>query len=263
MQSPVFEQLRAMCAAQRAGYWVLIDPDKWEFKQLAGIATAAGESGADAILIGGSLLLTSNFDEVVQTIRAAAKVPCLIFPGSALQISRYADAILFLSLVSGQNPSYLIGEQIKAAPLIKHLGLEAIPTGYMLIESGRVTSAEFMSHTRPIPRDKNDIAKATALAAEYLGMKLIYLEAGSGAQHPVPLEMIRAVASYVHVPVIAGGGIRTPDWAEQCVEAGASFVVTGNILERSGGMPARHSPPTDFNLMRSFAEAIHNASRPF
>ena len=183
-----------MCASQRAGYWVLIDPDKWELSQLAEVAAAAGESGADAILIGGSLLLTANFDDVVETIRAAARVPCLIFPGSALQISRFADAILFLSLVSGQNSNYLIGEQIKAAPLIRHLGLESIPTGYMLIESGRVTSAEFMSHTRPIPRDKNDIAKATALAAQFLGMKLIYIEAGSCAQHPVPLDMIRAVS---------------------------------------------------------------------
>lgn len=240
----------------------MIDPDKWELNQLAEIAAAAGESGADAILIGGSLLLTANFDDVVQTIRTAAQVPCLIFPGSALQISRYADAILFLSLVSGQNPNYLIGEQIKAAPLIKHLGLESIPTGYMLIESGRVTAAEFMSHTRPIPRDKDDIAKATALAAEYLGMKLIYLEAGSGAQHPVPLDMIRAVAAYINAPVIAGGGVRTPDWAAQCVEAGASFVVTGNVLEKSEGISPGQFSPTNLNLMRSFAQAIHNARRP-
>jgi phosphoglycerol geranylgeranyltransferase len=257
-----------MCASQRAGYLVLIDPDKWELDELAEMALAASEGGADAILIGGSLLLNANFDEIVRTIRAAAGVPCLIFPGSTLQISRFADAILFLSLVSGQNPNYLIGEQIKAAPLIKNLGLESIPTGYMLIESGRVTSAEFMSNTRPIPRDKNDIAKATALAAEFLGMKLIYLEAGSGAQHPVPIEMVRAVSGYVDVPVIVGGGVRTPAWAAQCVEAGASFVVTGNILEKSGGSssrgtPASSSPLSHINLMRSFAEAIHNARRPF
>lgn len=262
LQTSVLEKLLALCAAQRAGYLVLLDPDKWELEQLAEVAAAAGASGADAILIGGSLLLTANFDEVVQTVRAAAQVPCLIFPGSALQISRFADAILFLSLISGQNPNYIIGEQIKAAPLIKHLGLEAIPTGYMLIESGRVTSAEFMSHTRPIPRDKSDIAKATALAAEYLGMKLVYLEAGSGAQHPVPLEMIRAVSSYIRVPVIAGGGIRTPEWAAQCVAAGAAFVVTGNILEKPGDGAARHFPRPDFTLMRSFAEAVHAARRP-
>ncbi len=215
------------------------------------MAAAASESGADAILIGGSLILASNFDEMVLAIRSAASIPCIIFPGSVMQISRHADAILFLSLVSGQNPNYLIGEQIKAAPLIQYLGLEAIPTGYMLIESGRVTSAEFMSNTRPIPRDKNDIAKATALAAQYLGMKLVYLEAGSGAQHAVPIEMISAVSSYVNVPVILGGGIRTPERAAQCVTAGASFVVTGNVLEKEGGKM----------LIRDFADAIHGAKR--
>lgn len=248
----VADQLAALCAHGRAGYFVLIDPDKWELAQLAEMAAAASEGGADAILIGGSLILASNFDEMVRVIRSVASVPCIIFPGSVMQISKHADAILFLSLVSGQNPNYLIGEQIKAAPLIQHLGLEAIPTGYMLIESGRVTSAEFMSNTRPIPRDKNDIAKATALAAQYLGMKLVYLEAGSGAQHAVPLEMIRAVSSYVNVPVIVGGGIRTPERAAQCVEAGAWFVVTGNVLEKDGGR----------SLIREFAEAIHNTARP-
>lgn len=247
----VVEQLAAMRASGRAGYFVLIDPDKWALAQLAEIAAAASEGGADAILIGGSLILGSNFDEMVRVIRAAAQVPCIIFPGSVMQISKHADAILFLALISGQNPNYLIGEQIKAAPLIHHLGLEAIPTGYMLIESGRVTSAEFMSNTRPIPRDKNDIAKATALAAQYLGMKLVYLEAGSGAQHPVALEMISAVANYVTIPLIVGGGIRTPERAAQCVTAGASFVVTGNVLEHDNGQ----------TLIREFADAIHGAKR--
>lgn len=230
---------------------MLIDPDKWALAQLADMAAAASEGGADAILIGGSLIMAPNFDEMVHAIRSAASIPCIIFPGSVMQISKHADAILFLSLVSGRNPSYLIGEQIKAAPLIQHIGLEAIPTGYMLIESGRVTSAEFMSNTRPIPRDKNDIAKATALAAQYLGMKLVYLEAGSGAQHAVPLEMISAVSSYVSIPVIVGGGIRSPERAAQCVTAGAAFVVTGNVLEDDGGR----------RLIRDFAEAIHTARR--
>lgn len=247
----VIDQLSGLCASGRAGYFVLIDPDKWELSQLADMAAAASEGGADAILIGGSLIMAANFDEMVLAIRSAASIPCIIFPGSVMQISRHADAILFLSLVSGQNPNYLIGEQVKAAPLIHHLALEAIPTGYMLIESGRVTSAEFMSNTRPIPRDKNDIAKATALAAQYLGMKLIYLEAGSGAQHPVTLGMINAVSSYVNIPVIAGGGIRTPERAAQCVAAGASFVVTGNVLENEEGR----------KMIGNFAAAIHEAKR--
>ncbi|MCI0697713.1 geranylgeranylglyceryl/heptaprenylglyceryl phosphate synthase [candidate division KSB1 bacterium] len=238
--------------AQRgAGYLVLIDPDKWELKQLPDIASAASENGADAILIGGSLLLTSSFDEIVKTIKKAANIPCLIFPGSNIQISRHADAILFLSLISGRNPDYLIGVQVMAAPIIRLLGLEPIPTGYMLIESGRVTSAEFMSNSRPIPRQKNDIAQATALAAEFLGMRLAYLEAGSGADLAVTPEMVKAVSSYVSIPVIVGGGIRTPEEAEKRVKAGASFVVTGNVLEKNGGV----------QLIREFAEAIHSAVR--
>jgi putative glycerol-1-phosphate prenyltransferase len=243
----VLEHLLQARARHSAGYLVLIDPDQWELKQLPEIAASASENGADAILIGGSLLMRSSFDEMVKTIKNAASVPCIIFPGSTIQISRHADAILFLSLISGRNSDYLIGVQVLAAPVLRLLGIEAIPTGYMLIESGRVTSAEFMSNSRPIPRDKNDIAQATALAAEYLGMRMVYLEAGSGADLPVTPEMVAAVSSFVSVPVIVGGGIRTPEEAEKRVKAGAAFVVTGNVLEKN----------TDRQLIREFAQAIH------
>jgi putative glycerol-1-phosphate prenyltransferase len=243
----VLEYLLQARAQHGAGYLVLIDPDKWELKQLPEIAASASENGADAILIGGSLLMRSSFDDMVKTIKAAASVPCIIFPGSTIQISRHADAILFLSLISGRNADFLIGVQVLAAPVLRLLGIETIPTGYMLIESGRVTSAEFMSNSRPIPRDKNDIAQATALAAEYLGMRLVYLEAGSGADLPVTPEMVAAVSSFVSVPVIVGGGIRTPEEAEKRVQAGAAFVVTGNVLEKN----------TNRQLIREFAEAIH------
>lgn len=226
---------------------MLIDPDKWPLARLSEVAAAAGEHGADAVLIGGSLLLTSNFDEIVQSIKRVATVPTILFPGSTIQISRHADAILFLSLVSGRNPTYLIGEQVLAAPVIKHLGVEPIPTAYMLIESGHTTSAEFMSSTRPIPQDKNDIAQATALAAEYLGFRLVYLEAGSGADKPVSPEMIAAVSSFVNIPVIVGGGIRTPEAAAARVAAGAAFIVTGNVLEKDG----------QAQLIREFAAAVH------
>lgn len=248
----VFEHLLSVRENNGAGYFVLLDPDKWEFGQLAPMASAAAEAGADAILIGSSMLLHPRFDDSVLAVREAIDIPCLLFPGSTIQLSRHADAVLFLSLVSGRNANYLIGEQVKAAPLIRDLGLESIATGYMLIESGRMTSAEYMSNTRPIPHDKHDIAKATALAAQYLGMQWVYLEAGSGAEHAISPDMIAAVASYVDVPIIAGGGIRTPAQAAQCVTAGASFVVTGNILENSAA-PA---------MMRDFADAIHQANRP-
>jgi putative glycerol-1-phosphate prenyltransferase len=242
-----FEKLLQIRAGRGAGYFVLIDPDKWPENRIVDLAQKVAEGGADGLLIGGSLLLSSSFDNLVRLIKKQIDIPLIIFPGSPTQVSRYADAIFFLSLISGRNSTYLIGEQVKAAPVIKALGVEAISVGYMLIESGRITSAEFMSNTRPIPRDKLDIAKATALAAQFLGMKMAYLEAGSGASQSVPEEMIAAVCNYISIPVIVGGGIRTPADARQKVKAGAAFVVTGNVLEKE----QNHS------LIKEFADAIH------
>jgi len=230
-----------------AGYIVLIDPDKLPLEENIKLAAQAEKEDADIIFIGGSLLSTPIFDELVKQIKNAVTIPVIIFPGGVQQISRHADAILFMSVISGRNPNLLIGQHVMASPIVKMYNLEAIPTGYMLIESGKVTSAEFMSNTRPIPRDKPDIAVAHALAAEYLGMKLIYLEAGSGAQFPVPDEMIQAVACMCSLPIIVGGGIRTPEVAAQKVKAGASFIVTGNVLEK--GKPE--------GIIQDFAKAIH------
>jgi phosphoglycerol geranylgeranyltransferase len=162
-------------------------------------------------------------------------------------LSRFADAVLFTALLSGRNPEFLIGEQVKGAPRVKEFGLEAIPTAYLLVESGAVTSVQYLSHTLPIPRDKIDIAKAHALAAEYLGMKLVYLEAGSGARLTVPEEMVGAVCRYISLPVICGGGIRHPHEAERKVQAGASFVVIGN----------RFQDKSSAGLFSEFADAIH------
>ena len=230
-----------------AGYIVLIDPDKLSLEENISLATQAAKEGADAIFIGGSLLSTPIFDELVRQVKNAVTIPVIIFPGGVQQISRHADAILFISVISGRNPELLIGQHVKAAPIVKMMNLEAIPTGYLLIESGKVTSAEFMSNTRPIPRDKPDIAVAHALAAEYLGMKLLYLEAGSGAQYPVPDEMIRAITRMCSLPIIVGGGIRTPEIAKQKVASGAAFVVTGNVLEKNN----------EKGLIQGFAQAIH------
>ncbi len=243
----VYERLLQVAAARGAGYLVLLDPDKSDEKGLMRTAEQAQANGADALLVGGSLLLTNRFHAAVRAVRSVAEVPVIIFPGSTHQVCSDADAILFLSLISGRNPAHLIGQQVIAAPLIKEMRIEPISTGYILVESGRTTSAEFMSDTRPIPREKPDIAKAHALAAEYLGMKMVYLEAGSGAERPVPDEMVREVAEYVSIPVIVGGGIRSPEEAHRKVREGASFIVTGNVLERKGSQ----------SLLREFADAVH------
>jgi len=243
----IFEKLLSIKQKRGAGYWVLLDPDKQNPEKTVERATQCAESGADALLIGGSLLFSIEFDQLVAKVKEQVPIPVLIFPGSLRQISSFADALLFLVLISGRNPNNLIGEQVLAAPIVKKLGIEPISTGYMLIESGRATAAEFMSNTRPIPRHKPEIAVAHALAAEYIGMKLAYLEGGSGADQPVPNEMIYAVAQHASIPLIVGGGIRTPEVAAQKVAAGASFIVTGNILEKND----------DPGLVRDFAAAIH------
>ena len=231
-----------------AGYFLLIDPDRLSMTDVVQLAKQAENSGVDVILVGSSILINSGFDALIKTLKDTVEIPIVIFPGSSMQISKYADAILFLSLISGRNPNHLIGQQVTASPIIKHIGLETISTGYMLIESGKYTSAEYMSNTRPIPHDKPDIARATALAAQYLGMYCIYLEAGSGAQNAVSTQMIKKVAGYIDIPIIVGGGIRTPEQARDRIKAGASFIVTGNFFE---SMQNKH-------FIREFAEAIHS-----
>jgi len=242
-----WEKLLNIKAERGAGFFILIDPDKQSLEEGIKLAVEAEKEGADGIFIGGSLLSTSIFNNLIKSIKEHIQIPVIIFPGGVQQVSPYADAILFMSVISGRNADLLIGQHVMAAPIVKMSGLETIATGYMLIESGKVTSVEFMSNTKPIPRDKTDIAVAHGLAAEFLGMKLLYLEAGSGAVHPVPDEMIAGMANICNLPMIVGGGIKTPEIARQKVKAGASFIVTGNVLEenRNNGMIAE------------FAQAIH------
>ncbi len=244
----VYESMIAASKNKSAGYFVLIDPDKISTAVIPEFVQRAEEAGVDAFLVGGSLIVDDSFEQCIKTMKKHTTLPVVIFPGSVMQMSSSADAILFLSLLSGRNPEHLIGSQVLAAPVIKKIGLEAISTAYMLVESGRQTSAEFISNTSPLPRHKPDIAVAHALAAEILGFKMIYLEAGSGALQSVPEEMIGAVSSYCSVPLIVGGGITTPDDAQKKVRAGANFIVTGNVLEKDGNI----------NLMKEFADAIHN-----
>ncbi len=246
----VFEYLLEQKKRNGAGYFVLVDPDKTSLNALPGFVEAALDADVDAFLIGGSLLMTPNFDDYLKQFKKNSKDrPVIIFPGGVHQISAEADAILFLSLLSGRNPHHIIGSQVMAAPIIHRLGLEAISTAYLLVESGKATSAQFMSGTTPLPRHKTEIAVAHALAAKYLGFRLIYLEGGSGADHSVPDEMIYAISKTVDIPLIVGGGIRTPELAAQKVAAGASFVVTGNILEQQ----------KDPTLLKSFVSAIHQS----
>jgi len=243
----VFDQLLAVREKKGAGYFVLIDPDKQDVQHAVELAKMCEAADVDALLVGGSLLLANVFDETVKAIKENCNLPVILFPGSTKQISKYADAILFLSLISGRNPESLIGGQVVAAPIIKSINLEPISTGYMFIDSGTVTSALFMSDTRPIPREKPDIAAAHALAAQYMGMQCVYLEGGSGAKYTVPEKVVATVARYVDVPVICGGGIRTPDSAREKVMAGAGFIVTGTIIEKD----------SDPALIKAFANAIH------
>ena len=243
-----YERLIASRDEKGAAFWVLLDPDCLDKADLARTTEAFVENGVDAILFGGSFLISTNFEPMIREVkRVAPEIPLVIFQGDTNQISSAADAILFLSMISGRNPELLIGQHAKAAPTIKAMGLEPIATGYVLVESGAQTTVEYVSNTKPLPRNKPDIAMAHALAAEYLGMSAVYLDAGSGAADMVPVDMVKAVADYVNIPVIAGGGIRRPEDAAARSEAGASFVVVGSVLEQK----------TDPKLIRSFGEAIH------
>lgn len=246
-----FERLLKIKRERGAGYLILIDPDKIDHQKLPAFVRESTEAGADGFLVGGSLMSTDKFDDVLHVIKSNTSLPVVIFPGSLFQVSSIADAILFLILISGRNPEYLIGHQVIASPIIKKIGLEAISTGYLLIESGKTTSAEFISNTKPIPHNKADIAVAHALAAEFMGMKFLYLDAGSGADFAVPDEMIKNISRACSLPMIIGGGIRTPEDARKKVEAGASFVVTGTVIEENS-----HG-----RLIREFAEAVHSQTK--
>ena len=184
------------------------------------------------VLVGGSMV-SDTTTAIIQTIRKYVSVPILLFPGNASQLSPAADAIMYLSLISGRNPEYLIGQHVQSAIQLYQQQIPVIPVGYMLIESGGPTSVQYISNTQPIPRSKNDIAIATALAGQYLGQKAIYLEGGSGALHAVPTDMIRAVKAHISIPLIVGGGIKTPDAMADAFNAGADVVVIGNVLEEN------------------------------
>lgn len=251
MTNPVLTHLHKAKTERGGGFLLLIDPDRVPPAQYLELAEVAAECGVDGILVGTSFMLADSFHDSVRRIKEMTTVPVIIFPGSYTQITSHADAILFTSLISGRNPQYLIDEQVKGAPFVKRANLEAIPTGYMLIESGPLTSVQFISGSLPIPRSKSDIAGAHALAAQYLGMKLVYLESGSGAAQSVPVEMVRDVSHLIDIPVLVGGGLHTPNDCAARIEAGASFVVVGTKLEQD----PKHT------LLRELTESVHPLER--
>ncbi|MDD3877769.1 MAG: geranylgeranylglyceryl/heptaprenylglyceryl phosphate synthase [Bacteroidales bacterium] len=226
---------------------VLIDPDKIDKKNTEKLSRICQDAGVDFLFIGGSLLTDDSFNRCIEILKKNSNIPVVIFPGNAMQISSEADAILFLSLISGRNAEMLIGNHIISAPILKKSGIEVISTGYMIIESGKMTSVSYMSNTMPIPFDKIDIAVCTAMAGEMLGMKLIFMDAGSGALNPVSKRMIENVSKAVSIPLIVGGGINTPEKAMENCKAGADIIVVGNAIEKNG------------QLISEMALSIHSA----
>ncbi len=246
MKSHLYPHIQSLKAAKKKGFAVLIDPDKLDEKGLLTTIEVAKSAAVDFFFVGGSLVVTDTLDTVVSTIKKLCDIPVILFPGSPDQITPKADALLYLSLISGRNAELLIGQHVISAPFVKQSGLEIIPVGYMLVDGGTPTTVSYISNTNPIPSNKNDIASCTAMAGEMLGLKLIYMDAGSGAQKAIPTTMISQVAKYIQIPIIVGGGITTAEKAKENCIAGADIIVVGNAVEKD---PA---------LIQSIATAIHS-----
>ncbi|MEO6583701.1 MAG: geranylgeranylglyceryl/heptaprenylglyceryl phosphate synthase [Ferruginibacter sp.] len=230
----------------KKSFAVLVDPDKVDAGSLHQLVQLSVSARVDYFLVGGSLVISNHLDECVQLIKQQCKIPVILFPGSPSQVSKYADALLYLSLISGRNPELLIGQHVVSAPFVKKSGLEIMPTGYMVIDGGAPTTVSYISNAAPLPADKNEIAMCTAMAGEMLGMKLIYMDAGSGARHPVTESMIQQVAKSIDVPLIVGGGIVNAEKAYLNCKAGADVIVVGNAIEK------------DTNLIMEMAAAVHS-----
>ena len=216
----------------KKGLAILIDPDTYDESRLAQVLEISEYNNVDFFLTGGSLTFTS-IDFVIDFIKKNSRIPVYIFPGNVMQVSSKADGILLLSLISGRNPEFLIGHHVLAAPKLRESGISIFPTAYILVENGKTTSVEYMSNTIPIPSDKPEIVVATAMAGEMLGLKLCYLEAGSGAANDVGQKIITRVKENISIPVIAGGGIKSKKQAEDLYRAGADIIVAGNAVEYS------------------------------
>jgi phosphoglycerol geranylgeranyltransferase len=229
---------------------VLIDPDKVRLGKISKVLETSVEAGVDFFFIGGSLVVNDMLDYVLKSMKEMCHIPMILFPGNSFQLSYKADGLLFLSLISGRNADLLIGKHVITAPFLKISPLEIISTGYMLIDGGVMTSVQYMSNTMPIPSTKDDIALCTAMAGELLGLKQIYMDAGSGAKNPISESMIQTVSSGINIPLIVGGGISTPEKAAANAKAGADVIVVGNAIEKDPG------------LIKELSIAVHEQSTP-
>jgi phosphoglycerol geranylgeranyltransferase len=246
MKTFIYNQLTQKKRQKQKSFAVLIDPDKVNASSLDGLISLAVDAGVDYLFVGGSLVISNHLDEVVQHIKKNCAIPVILFPGSPSQISRYADGLLYLSLISGRNPELLIGQHVISAAAVKQSGLEILSTGYMVVDGGAPTTVSYISNASPIPADKNEIAVCTAMAGEMLGMRLIYMDAGSGAKRPIHESMIEKVAGCIEAPLIVGGGITNPEKAYLNCKAGADVIVIGNAIEK------------DSSLIKEMSNAIHS-----
>ncbi len=248
MNKDLYASISAGRANGKKKMAVLIDPDKVRMSNIKEVLALAKESEVDFFFIGGSLIVNNMLDQCLETIKETCDIPMILFPGNSFQLSYKANGILFLSLISGRNAELLIGKHVITAPYLKMSPLEILPTGYMLVDGGVPTTVSYVSNTQPIPASKDDVAMCTALAGQMLGLKLIYMDAGSGAKNPISESMISAVSQTIDIPLIVGGGIRTPEKAYQNAKAGADIIVVGNAIEK------------DPSLVKEMAAAIHSVN---
>ena len=228
----IYRGLRSLKENRKSGFAVLADPDKIAVADVPRLARLCNEAGVDYLFIGGSLLMVHQMEQCINVFKAESNIPVVLFPGSPSQVTPVADALLYLSLISGRNADLLIGQHVISAPQVKASGLEVISTGYILIDGGVQTTVSYMSHSMPVPANKPEIALSTAWAGEMLGNQVIYMDAGSGARNPISKEMIKQVSANINIPLFVGGGITTPDKVRENCEAGANLIVVGNAIER-------------------------------
>jgi phosphoglycerol geranylgeranyltransferase len=248
MTNRIYKSLLQHKEKGQKSFAVLIDPDKVTVEKIDELTALATKARVDYLLVGGSLVVTNRLDEVVQQIKKNCDIPVILFPGSPSQITPYADALLYLSLISGRNAELLIGQHVISAPFVKQSRLEIISTGYMVIDGGAPTTVSYISNAAPVPADKNEIAMCTAMAGEMLGMKLVFMDAGSGAKRPITESMIEKVGQIIEVPLVIGGGIIDPEKAYRNCKAGADMIVIGNAIEK------------DASLIKEMSAAIHSVS---
>ncbi|MGH2643226.1 MAG: geranylgeranylglyceryl/heptaprenylglyceryl phosphate synthase [Chitinophagaceae bacterium] len=246
MSVKVYSILTSRKLAGKKSFAVLIDPDKISPQRLDSLIQLSIDAQVDLFFMGGSLVLTNNLNDSILQIKESCQIPVVLFPGNPSQLSPPADALLYLSLISGRNAELLIGQHVISAPAVKQSGLEVISTGYMVIDGGAPTTVSYISNATPIPADKEDIALCTAMAGEMLGKRVIYMDAGSGARFPVSETMIKMVAKNISIPLIVGGGIREPETAYCSGKAGADVIVVGNAIEKEA------------NLIKEIAGAVHS-----